>query len=160
MTEQIIEHPLVYDIARKTMQIVPFVMRFMTAEMRGGEDRLQSGHMAIMGMLQYRPHMLSELAQRLSVGLATMSSTVTTLESRGWVARERSQDDRRIVWVRLTDLGEVVLEEGQREVAQRIAAVFSSMSAEEQQRLESGLNTLADAFETYMRRAADPADTS
>lgn len=121
-------------------------MRVMSAEMRTSKHAPASGHVPLLGMLQSRPYTLHELAERASVSPPTMSSTVTTLEERGWVKRERSQEDRRIVWVSITPEGSHVLADIQNHVAKRIAALLEGLSDADKQHLIDGLTVLRDAF--------------
>ncbi|HEX2621293.1 MAG TPA: MarR family transcriptional regulator, partial [Phototrophicaceae bacterium] len=109
------------EIARRTLDIIPLVMRVMSAQMRSAEHGLSSNHAPLLGMLQYRPYSLGELAERMSVSAPTMSNTITTLEERGWVTRKRSETDRRIVSIMITEEGQAVLDGMQKEVEQRIA---------------------------------------
>ncbi len=109
--------PSATELAHRTLDIIPLVMRVMSAEMRTSKHAPASGHVPLLGMLQSRPYTLHELAERASVSPPTMSSTVNTLEERGWVKRDRSQEDRRIVWVSITSEGSQVLADIQNHVA-------------------------------------------
>jgi DNA-binding MarR family transcriptional regulator len=54
---------------------------------------------------------MSELARRTAMSLSRLSHAVSTLESRGWVVRAASPDDRRGQLARLTDDGRALLRE-------------------------------------------------
>lgn len=136
------------------MDIIPLVMRVMSAEMRTSPHSPASGQVSLLGMLEFRPYTLTELAERHSVSSPTMSSTVTTLEERGWVRRERGQHDRRVVWVSITPAGRAVLDDIQHHVAQRIAALLAGLSDEDRERLTDGLTLLRDSFAAAL--AEDP----
>ncbi len=142
------------ELARRTMDIIPLVMRVMSAEMRSSKHGAVSNHVSTLGMLQYRPYTLTELAERHSVSSPTMSSTVTTLEERGWVKRDRSQQDRRIVWVSITSHGQEVLDDIQNEVAKRIALLLDDLSDKDKESLIEGLTVLRDSFAAAL--AQDP----
>lgn len=49
----------------------------------------------------------TELAQRCLITPATLTGIVSTLEKAGYVARERDESDRRVVWLQLTETGAV-----------------------------------------------------
>lgn len=51
-----------------------------------------------------------DIAARAGVGQATATSLIDKLEMRGLVARTRSEQDRRLVWVTVTEEGRKVLE--------------------------------------------------
>ncbi|MCS7161188.1 MAG: MarR family transcriptional regulator, partial [Gemmatales bacterium] len=48
---------------------------------------------------------VSELASRFGLGTATLSASISTLQSKGLVVRTRNEHDRRIVYARLTPRG-------------------------------------------------------
>ena len=144
--------PSTIDLARRTLDIIPLVMRVMSAEMRSSRHGAAANHVSTLGMLQYRPYTLTELADRHSVSSPTMSSTISTLEERGWVKRERSTEDRRIVWVSITPEGQFVLNDIQDEVARRIAALLDDLSDGDKERMIDGLTILRDAFAAAINR--------
>jgi DNA-binding MarR family transcriptional regulator len=156
MTEQQYQSDAeVYALARKTLQIFPLLMRLMSGEMRSDDRKMDAGLMALLGSLQFRPHSLSELAERMNVSLPTMSSTVSTAESRGWVTRTRSEKDRRIVWITINPEGDRVLEEAQHEIAGRIARIIEAMPPEQRGQLDNGMDALAGAFARYLAEHAE-----
>jgi DNA-binding MarR family transcriptional regulator len=144
----------VYTLARKTLQIFPLLMRLMSGEMRSEDRKMDAGQMALLGSLQFRPHTLTELAERMNVSLPTMSSTVSTAEARGWVSRTRSDKDRRMVWIALSAEGERELEEAQHEIAGRIARIIEAMPPEQRAQLDNGMDALAGAFARYLAEHA------
>lgn len=63
---------------------------------------------AVAAIGLYESNTMSEVAGRLSVTLATLTTTMNKLERKGLVKRERSQEDRRCVLVSLTRRGREV----------------------------------------------------
>ncbi|HYO89439.1 MAG TPA: MarR family transcriptional regulator [Candidatus Limnocylindrales bacterium] len=141
-----------YDIARMTLDIIPLVMRVMSGEMRSTDWAMNPGQMPVMGALIRRRYTLSDLAERLSVSAPSMSATVSTLEARGWLTRERDTDDRRIVWIALTEEGQRAYEDSQRQVAERIALLLEPLSSDEREQLAGSLELLASTFAQAMER--------
>ncbi len=82
-----------------------------------------------------------ELARFADVNPATMTAMLDQLETGGIVRRERRSDDRRVVFVTLTDLGRSVVEERHAEWDRKWLEQFGDLSAEE-----------VAAAETVMRR--------
>lgn len=54
------------------------------------------------------PRMMRELAEHLAVAVNSMTSIVDSLERNALVRRQRSEEDRRVVRVELTDSGRVI----------------------------------------------------
>lgn len=48
---------------------------------------------------------MSVIAHRLSVTVSTLTTNMNGLEKKGYIRRERSQEDKRVVYVTLTDKG-------------------------------------------------------
>jgi DNA-binding MarR family transcriptional regulator len=134
------------EIAQKTLDIIPFVMRIMASEMRKADHNIAPGHMGLMGMLSERSYTLGELAEMQSVSAPTMSNTITTLENRGWVRRIRSKEDRRVVTIEIAPDGRKMLDEIQNHTRHRIEEFLVNLSAEECEQLRHGLTILQNAF--------------
>ena len=54
---------------------------------------------------------VSEMAEYLGVSLSAITSMADRLVKTGYVSRKRSEHDRRLVWLELTDTGREVMEE-------------------------------------------------
>jgi len=134
------------EIARRTLEIIPFVMRVMNAEMRSTRLDIVPSHMGLLGMLTARPHTLSELARTMVVSAPTMSNTITMMEERGWVERERDTKDRRVVHVKLSPYGREMLDKIDRFTEARISEILAPLSDEQRQTLLDGLTLLNDRF--------------
>jgi DNA-binding MarR family transcriptional regulator len=140
----------VQEIARRTLEIIPFVMRVMTAEMRSSQLDIAPSHMGLLGMLTVRPYTLGELAKQMAVSAPTMSNTITVLETRGWVTRERDKTDRRVVYVTLSHEGRQMLGAIDHYTAQRISEYLAPLNDQERQTLLDGLTLLHERFTAAM----------
>lgn len=145
-----------YRVARRTMDIIPYVMRVMAAEIRASEHAAAYSHVAILGMLLVRPHTLSDLAQNNSVSAPTMSSTINTLEERRWVRRRRDVEDRRVVWIEITPEGMDAVDAINHHTAQRIAHVLTTLTEDQLDTVIDGLNALRTAFSISMDESRTP----
>jgi DNA-binding MarR family transcriptional regulator len=153
-------HAHSHEVARQILQIVPLVMRMVSADLRHSEHCLIPAHFRLLGMLAHRPWSLSELADVQAVSLPTISSTITTLEERGWVARARSDQDRRVVIVAMTPEGRVIMDKAHRHAEERIAQVLARLSDEQRDTLLEGLMILRDAFASEPEMVAHRAGSS
>jgi len=69
------------------------------------------------------PSTVSEMAEYMGVSLSAITSMADRLVRTGYVSRKRSDHDRRLVWIELTDVGREVMEEAtsmRRQVVQGI----------------------------------------
>jgi MarR family transcriptional regulator, 2-MHQ and catechol-resistance regulon repressor len=83
-----------------------------------------------------------EIARSQAVTKATVTSTVSKLESQGFVKRRDSKTDRRLVTVELTDKGKRLIEWVFPKFNQGEVEVASSLSEEEQDTLAHLLRTM------------------
>ena len=51
------------------------------------------------------PRMMSDIAKRLNVTVGTLTTNMNSLEKKGYIVRERSAADKRVVHVTLTEKG-------------------------------------------------------
>lgn len=88
---------------------------------------------------------MSEVAGRLSVTQGTLTINVTALESKGYVVRERSESDKRVVYVTLTERGRKAFFHHRDFHKEMIKAVVVGLDDEEKRLLYKCLVKL-DAF--------------
>jgi DNA-binding MarR family transcriptional regulator len=135
-------------LARRTLEIVPSVMRIIGMEMRRSGHTLPPAHFRLLGMLANCPCNLSELARRQGVSLPTMSDSITLLVDRGLAQRGPDARDRRIVHVELTESGRHALDEMQSLVEIRIAELMDGLSPDQVIRLAAGLEALHQVIQS------------
>jgi DNA-binding MarR family transcriptional regulator len=133
-------------LAKQLMEIIPSVMRILSAEIRASRQLPSPAQFGVMVTLAYHPCNLSSLADEQGVSLPTMSNTINTLEDRGWVSRTRSTVDRRVVNIELTESGMNHLLEIQSHAEQKILTYLISISPEESDSLAAGLTIMGDMF--------------
>lgn len=85
----------------------------------------------------------SQLAKAISLSQATVTTIVDRLEERGLIERERSQKDRRKVYLRLTDLGSTVLEQAPAPLQEHFIRQFGRLESWEQMSIISSLQRVA-----------------
>ena len=90
---------------------------------------------------------LTELSDRIGLSNSTVSGIIDRLERQQYVERVRSQEDRRVVYVRLTerfnDLHQDCFKGGEKGTGR----ILESASAEELNKIMEGLNTLKRLLE-------------
>ncbi len=103
-------------------------------------------HFHVLNHLETRPYALNELAEQMSVSSASLSRTITVLEDREWVTRNRSMEDRRVVQIEITPQGHAVLTDIERRSEDFLTETLSNLSQEELEKLMAGLDILIGAF--------------
>lgn len=139
--------PEANSLARQILEIIPPVMRTLSADIRGSGHLPSPAHFGIMVTLAYHPCNLSSLADDQGVSLPTMSSTVSTLTERGWVKRKRSTRDRRVVNIELTEAGLDQLLEIRSYAENRLVALLDNITDKDREALRDGLSVMSRMFE-------------
>lgn len=92
-------------------------------------------------------HTITTLAEKFSVKLPTVTGVVDRLVEHGLVQREADAGDRRVVWVRLSDAGERMIDELHAANVSTMNQLLPRLSLHELESLETGLQALKGAFE-------------
>ena len=92
------------------------------------------------------PKNMSSIARELSVTVGTLTIAMNSLVKKGYVVRERGLEDRRIVYISLSDKGRKAYEHHARFHQDMISSIISDMDSEETQVLVSTLTKLNNWF--------------
>lgn len=133
-------------LAHDILETFPLVMRTVAAELRQHTHNIESAHFRLLWLLEHEPQTLSQLAEKQSVSLPTMSNTVTILEERGWARRQRLRTDRRKVVIEITPDGLAVLDDVRKQAEVRVMAVLSVVAPDDQALIARALAILRDVF--------------
>ena len=141
-----------HKIALSILQIIPSIMRILAAELRQTETPLLVPQLGALTLLAENSYNLSELAELHGVSLPTMSSTMSKLAEAGWVERQRSKKDRRVVMLALTPAGREMLNEIGQKMINHIAANLKDVPNSDLLTLQSGLQVLQTIFVPFVFR--------
>ncbi|GIP40177.1 hypothetical protein J31TS4_34570 [Paenibacillus sp. J31TS4] len=113
------------------------LQRKISAEWSRQLDRLLSGSQAaILSKLDAAgPQRISALADRLSVTPGAVTSLCDKLIAGGYAFRTRDDDDRRVVYLEITDRGREVLRQYRDEVKRVVEEAFAGLPEEETEHL-------------------------
>lgn len=128
------------------LDALPMTMRVVAAQMRDTPHNLQYQHLPVLAALVMQPRTQRELAEMMSVSGATMSNTLTALEDRGWIIRERSQTDRRVIHVSPTSEGERAFRETMAAMEAYIDGLLVHLNEAARAELRAGLLHLREVF--------------
>lgn len=95
------------------------------------------------------PKNMSSVAKALSVTVGTLTIAINNLVKKGYVSRERSEEDRRVVLISLSPKGEQAFLYHQRFHEEMVKGILEELSSEEAQVLSKALQKLEVFFEKY-----------
>src|SRR6266566_9859533 len=141
LNEQIERFFVIFSDLRKVMGV-----GFKHAHQQG----FSTTQFMVMGLIERcqttdgEPCTISGIASRLGIDPTTVVRTVDSLEKRGLVERRRDKQDRRQVFVELTDAGRAARKELHQRFTRHIQAIFVAMSA-------GGRASFLDGLEEFVR---------
>lgn len=135
-----------HRVASEVLEVIPLVTRRVAADLRNSEQSMKLAYIGLLGIVARNPRSLGELSEFHAVSLPTMSKTITTIEKLGWVVRNRSEADRRVVMVEATPAGKAALKEVHDAAICAISEALDSLTASQHQELSEGLTILREAF--------------
>jgi MarR family transcriptional regulator, organic hydroperoxide resistance regulator len=110
----------------------------------GGETELTMSQFFVMDAMADEALTVSEVARAARVAVPTATRALRALETRGFVDRERNDDeDRRLVTVALTASGQAVLDEKRAWVHMRQGEIFESLTPDERATISGALSAIA-----------------
>ncbi len=98
---------------------------------------------------QEEPRNMSSVARDLGVTVGTLTIAVNNLVKKGYVKRERSQKDRRVVLISLTGKGDKAFVHHKKFHEEMIHATIDDLSPEETEVLVGALSHLREFFRNY-----------
>jgi len=145
------------ETARELLEIMPFVMRTVAAELLSSGELPAPAHFGLLMKLSEQPRTLTELAGLCGVSAPTMSNSVSALVHRGWVRRSAPARDRRVVILEVTAPGRTALERVGRAAEARLAEALAPLDARSRKRLQAGLAVLRTVFTPTGRKRSTRA---
>lgn len=95
------------------------------------------------------PKNMSSIARILSVTVGTLTISINSLVKKGYVVRQRGSEDRRVVYISLSDKGRKAYDHHKRFHEQMIKAVTEKLTEEELKVLVEMLTKLDSWFRSF-----------
>lgn len=99
-----------------------------------------------------RPRNMSSVAKSLSVTVGTLTIAVNNLVKKGYVDRRRSEFDRRVVLVSLSEKGEKAYYHHKEFHEKMVQAILEGLDEDQTEMLVKALNQLLEFFYTYGKK--------
>jgi len=149
-------------VAHVLLETLPGIGRFFAVGLRSTRDGVLPGHYAVLGRVAEQPLSLGQLAECMHVSPATMSATVRALVHRGWLRRNRSTEDRRLVMVSPSEAGLRVLEQLRVESLSLLRELLAPIPEADLEAIERGMRALQEplrSFEAARQLTDEPKST-
>lgn len=87
---------------------------------------------------------IGDIAIFFNISHNTASEHIKKLERNGWVVKERSSDDQRVVYIRLTDEGLHVVKINTELDVEKLSKVWSTLTENQQQEIDRAFKLLSE----------------
>lgn len=146
---QVQEHsPTHQEFGDALEELIRAVLKASGRGVPGGETELTLSQYFVMDAMADDALTVSEVARAAGVAVPTATRALRALETRGFVDRERNDDeDRRLVTVALTRSGRGVLDEKRTWVQARQREIFDGLTPAEQRTVTGALSAIAHNIE-------------
>ena len=94
---------------------------------------------------------MSTIARKLHITVGSLTTSMNSLVNKKYAVRERSEEDRRVVYIKLTPKGERAFCHHQDFHEKMTAAVVAELPEEETEVLVQALNRLGKFFRKYQK---------
>jgi DNA-binding MarR family transcriptional regulator len=101
-----------------------------------------------------------QIAREVNLSQATVTTILDRLEKKAYVTRERSQEDKRKVLIRLTEAGELILKQAPTLLQESFINNFEGLEEWDQNLILSSLQRVADMMRAGHLDAAPLLDSS
>lgn len=95
------------------------------------------------------PRNMSSVAKSLSITVGTLTISVNNLVKKGYIHRVRSNEDRRVVLISLTDKGKKAFNHHKKFHEDMIQSLIAGLSGKEINTLVTALTNLKEFFRNY-----------
>jgi len=124
-------------------------------ELKTGSDLSVSEMHTLVAIGRKSPRPMSDVASELMISVSTLSIAISKLESRGYVRRVRSEEDRRVVRIMLSAKGRRALEEHEQFYFNLIVAYMQDMTEKDK---KDAVRTLAHVQNLLTDQVGDNED--
>ena len=108
-----------------------------------GDAGMSAPQGMVIGLLSKNKKMkITELSSKLSLSNSTVSGIIDRLEAQEMVVRERSNEDKRVVYVSISPNFEDMHKVFHKQIEKNIESIISQGSPEELHKISEGLNSL------------------
>ena len=98
---------------------------------------------------------MSMVAKMVSVTVGTLTIAINSLVKKGYVNRMRGEQDRRVVYISLTEKGKIAYRHHEEFHRQMIDAIINGLSEDETKILVKALSNLNKFFRGYQERKSE-----
>ncbi|MED1800857.1 MarR family winged helix-turn-helix transcriptional regulator [Brevibacillus porteri] len=134
------------DTLERLQEAFRTIMRTMGTQLAEPVSGLTGPQFYILHQLEQKEKCtVGELAESMGVKPSAITAMIDRLDKHGFVARDRDEEDRRVVYISLRDSGKKILQVAKQNRREKLNKMFSHLSEDELQQFVSIFEKLAMA---------------
>jgi MarR family transcriptional regulator, organic hydroperoxide resistance regulator len=134
------------DTLERLQEAFRTIMRTMGTQLAEPVSGLTGPQFYILHQLEQKEKCtVGELAESMGVKPSAITAMVDRLDKHGFVARDRDEEDRRVVYISLRDSGKHILQIAKQNRREKLNKMFSHLTEDELQHFVSIFEKLAVA---------------
>jgi DNA-binding MarR family transcriptional regulator len=138
-------------VAEHLLTRAAILVRLLVKQVRSRD--ISRTEMGVLSILVEGPRRITELAELEGVAQPTMTLLVRRLHERGWIEREGTAHDGRVVMICLTEAGRVAQQRFRAQFLAAMRADLEEQSGEQLQALSQATETLGAFVDELQQRA-------
>lgn len=137
------------DTFERLQEAFRTIMRTMGAQLAEPVSGVTGPQFYILHLLEQRQKCtVGELAEFMCVKPSAITAMVDRLDKHGYVIRDRDEEDRRVVYISMSESGKSALKLAKKTRREKLSKMFSHLSEDELLQFVSTFEKLADAAVT------------
>ena len=142
------------ECAKTLLEVSPLIKRSVSSHFYRELDKsvLTPGQYQVLFLINRGNNTPSTLAACIKVSVPTISRQVDFLESRGLITRKRDIEDRRVVYLEMTEAGSKLLGEMALEMERWMSEKLKNLDDQELMKITEALNTLRTIFQPVCQK--------
>ena len=145
-----IDPQLVSGIARNMLCVLPLLRkRLLRMDAVQAKHSIPLSHVQVLALLgDGYPLSVSDISQRLSIAKPNITPLVDRLLMRGYVSRQRDDNDHRVINILITEAGSEMLADIHETIAEQIRLQTDHLSAADFKELAEALDSVTRILST------------
>jgi DNA-binding MarR family transcriptional regulator len=137
------------------LRLVPLFFKRLAHSLPPADEasthRFTHAQFRVLELTSHKPHWrMSDLAHRMALSPGSLTLMMDRLIEDGLISRGRSQEDRRVVIVQVTDKGRSMLAERRRALHEIVAAEITKLPLQQRDELAAAMGTIVRFLERYV----------
>jgi DNA-binding MarR family transcriptional regulator len=145
---------IIQECAKTLLEVSPLMKRSISSHYYRELDKsvLTPGQYQVLFLINRGNNTISNLAACIKVSVPTVSRQVDFLESHGLITRKRDSEDRRVVYLEMTEAGSKLVDETTLEVQRWMSNQLKDLDQLELIKITEALNTLREIFKPVCQK--------